>query len=271
MSDDVLKGIQINSAGFGTISKLAMQDRRLNIAAKAVYAYFNSFAGSGDSCFPSRAKICYDLGISNNSLSKYIKQLVECGYIEVEQIKVSGRFSHNLYTLNATIDIESDSPQHKKQYTKIFDTENLGDENLHTNNNSINNNNISKNNNTIIEKRKQASKTNFTTFNEIIESYTQNQELQISLKEFIKMRALIKKKLTDHALKLLLNKLDKLATSDTDKIAIVDQSITNSWAGFFEVRQQTKQPIQQPKQETEEQRRERELNEAVLAKFYGKR
>ena len=85
------------------------------------------------------------------------------------------------------------------------------------------------------------------------------------------MRALIKKKLTDHALKLLLNKLDKLATSDTEKIDIVNQSITNSWAGFFEVRQQTKQPIQQPKQETEEQRRERELNEAVLAKFYGKR
>ena len=133
------------------------------------------------------------------------------------------------------------------------------------------NTDINTNVNTDKEERKKASKTNSTTFNEIIESYTQNPDLQISLKEFIKMRALIKKKLTDHALKLLLNKLDKLATSDTEKIDIVNQSITNSWAGFFEVRQQTKQPIQQPKQETEEQRRERELNEAVLAKFYGKR
>lgn len=134
------------------------------------------------------------------------------------------------------------------------------------------NTDINANINTDKEERKQASKTNSTTFNEIIESYTQNQDLQISLKEFIKMRALIKKKLTDHALKLLLNKLDRLATSDTEKIDIVNQSITNSWAGFFEVRQQTKQEPQRPIiQETEDQRRERELNEAIKAKFYGKR
>ena len=37
----------INAKGYGTIPKLVMKDRRLTAQAKAIYAYFCSYAGCG--------------------------------------------------------------------------------------------------------------------------------------------------------------------------------------------------------------------------------
>lgn len=103
MAEDRLKGYNINKNGYGSVPKSVMQDQGLSIAAKALYAYFCSFTGSGDTCFPTRKKICYDLGVSNDSLSKYLNQLIDSGYLLVEQIKEKGRFSHNVYTLPDTV------------------------------------------------------------------------------------------------------------------------------------------------------------------------
>ena len=113
-----------------------MQDQELSISAKAVYSYFCSFTGSGDTCFPTRNKICFDLGIANNSLTKYLKELTTNGYLMVEQVKENGRFSHNVYTL----------PETKLPQTQITDTQNLVDGNLHTKKNSSKTNNLSKRN-----------------------------------------------------------------------------------------------------------------------------
>lgn len=137
MSEDIISNCEIDKEGYGNIPKMVMQDKKLSALSKAVYAYFCSFTGAGDSCFPTREKICYDLGISNNSLSKYLKELIENNYLIVKQIKENGRFSHNVYTL----------PRTKLPYTKIFDTENTVYGNLHTKNNNLKNNSIIKNNN----------------------------------------------------------------------------------------------------------------------------
>ena len=138
MENDTIKGFKVNSAGYGSIPKMAMQDRRLTISAKATYAYFCSFTGAGDTCFPTRKKICYDLNISNDTLSKQLRLLVDCGYITIEQIKENGRFSHNVYTLTDTI----------LPCPKISDTENSEYGELDTKNNNSKNNNLLKNNRT---------------------------------------------------------------------------------------------------------------------------
>ena len=171
MDNDILKGAQINSAGFGTIPKLAMQDRRLHITAKAIYAYFNSFAGGGDRCFPSRNKICFDLDISSETLTKYLRELVKWGYIKVEQVKENGKFSHNVYIL-----CESILP-----CTEISDTENTVHGNLATNINNINNNNIINNNNNISKER---SKFSIPTFEEV-QAYCLERNNGIDAQHFI--------------------------------------------------------------------------------------
>lgn len=171
MADDILKGIPINSKGYGTIPKLVMQDRNISIGAKAVYAYFNSFAGGGDSCFPSRKLISLDLGISAPTLSKYLNELRDNGYITFEQVKENGRFSHNVYMLLSE----------KSPCTKILDTKIFDDRNLNTNNNNLNNN--KSNNNNKIHIQEVVSK-----FNSICISFPKVSKLTDNREKTIKAR-----------------------------------------------------------------------------------
>ncbi|WP_099876743.1 hypothetical protein [Streptococcus suis] len=60
---DQLRIEGILSKGFGHIAKFVATDTDLTIEALAIYGYFSSFAGGGDSAFPSRKKILYDLKI----------------------------------------------------------------------------------------------------------------------------------------------------------------------------------------------------------------
>lgn len=97
---DILQVEGINSRGFGTIPKLVMQDKRMSAQAKAIYAYFCSFAGAGATAFPRQTKITADLALGKNSYYKHFNQLKEYGYIRVEQEKdPNGKFMRNLYTL----------------------------------------------------------------------------------------------------------------------------------------------------------------------------
>ena len=69
-----------------------------------------------------------------------------------------------------------------------------------------------------------------------MEEYTTNADLKAAIFDFIHFRKAIKAPLTDRALTLCLNKLDKLANNDLEKIAVLNQSIERGWRGLFEVK-----------------------------------
>ena len=73
------------------------------------------------------------------------------------------------------------------------------------------------------------------------DSYTQNAELLEALEGFVEMRKKIKAPLTEHALSLLLKKLDGLGHSDAEKVEIVNQSVMNNWKGLFPLKQEVRQ------------------------------
>ena len=76
------------------------------------------------------------------------------------------------------------------------------------------------------------------TFNEIMDNSIESEKIKEVLKEFIKMRKLIKKPLTNRALKNIISKLKKLAGNDeTLAVAILDQSITNSWQDIYTLKE----------------------------------
>ena len=56
-----LKSEGIACMGFGIVGKAVMADASLTPEAKAIYAYLASFAGAGESSFPTRDKILSDL------------------------------------------------------------------------------------------------------------------------------------------------------------------------------------------------------------------
>ena len=245
MADDIIRGIQVNSAGFGTISKLAMQDRRLHIAAKAIYAYFNSYAGGGDTCFPSRKKICFDLGISSDTLSKYLRQLTEFGYISVEQIKEFGRFSHNIYTLNGTI---SPCP-------KISDTENFGNGKLDTNINNTNINSIY-NNNSI---KREAAKPQTP----VRHRYGEYNNVLLSDEELEKIKAELPTNWEQY-IQDLSSYMASTGKSYKSHLATI-----RNWARKDQTKHRERKQ-EHPKQETEEDRLRREQDEKLLALIEGR-
>lgn len=221
MAEDRIQGFRINSNGYGTIPKAVMQDQDLSISAKAVYSYFCSYTGAGDTCFPTRSKICYDLGIANNSLSKYLKELTTNGYLKVEQIKENGRFSHNVYTL----------PDIKLPQTKITDTQNLVDGNLHTKNNSSKTNNLSKKNN---------NKSVWDILRDVGYGldYYDIDELVKAIESFKEFRKGIKKPMSDYAVELMVKKLGEMSKCDIwTSVDILNQSIMNGWQGIFPLKE----------------------------------
>ena len=75
----------------------------------------------------------------------------------------------------------------------------------------------------------------------LLESYTQDSDLLDALRGFVEMRKEKKAPLTEHALSLLLRKLDGLGHSDAEKVEIVNQSVMNNWKGFFALKQEVRQ------------------------------
>ena len=58
------------------------------------------------------------------------------------------------------------------------------------------------------------------------------------------MRKGIKAAITTLGLKKLLNRLNQIAASDSQKIAVLDQSIMNSWKGIFPLKSENKNNAQ---------------------------
>lgn len=108
-------------------------------------------------------------------------------------------------------------------------------------------------------------------------SCTQNELLLSALRDFAEMRKAIKKPLTNRAGELILSKLEKMAETDEEKIAILNQSIENSWQGVFPLKNQHRQAEAEPQIDYEEKRRrEREAcnrrdaeNAALMAEQMG--
>lgn len=155
-------------------------------------------------------------------------------YIKIHEEQVLKAFNDKS-SKNLTTSDENSS----QQVVQFFDT---------------NNNREKENKQKRIEnKSKQASKA--TTFDEILDSVDfirQDYELRETFVEFIKMRKLIKKPLTDFALKKIINEAYKLANGDPDTIkAIVEQSIMNSWQGVFELKKPVNKKYSNTKQVVE--------------------
>lgn len=87
------------------------------------------------------------------------------------------------------------------------------------------------------DKKKESKTEPEESFDDIINSLVDNDDIKGVLVEFIKMRKLIKKPLTNRALKNIISKLKKLAGEDVALAgAILDQSITNSWQDIYSLK-----------------------------------
>ena len=116
---DILKFEGIMSGGFGIAPRIVMRDHRLSIEAKAIYAYFQSFAGNRESAFPARDTILNELSISKTRYYKYLNQLIEYDYIRVEREENDGwKLPENIYVIVSNPESENSEPPAKVKKAK---------------------------------------------------------------------------------------------------------------------------------------------------------
>lgn len=70
--------------------------------------------------------------------------------------------------------------------------------------------------------------------------YDADPRLDAAIKEFITFRKKLKKPMTDHAVKLMIAKLNRLSTDIEEQVEILNQSILNGWQGIFPLKKNEK-------------------------------
>lgn len=72
--------------------------------------------------------------------------------------------------------------------------------------------------------------------------YPNDEELDRAFADFVAMRKKIKAPMTEKAIELAINNLNKLSGGDSEvAIKIINQSVMNSWKGFYELKNNNKQ------------------------------
>ena len=205
------------------IQSFMVQDLKLSGNELLTYAIVYGFSQDGESTFVGSSKyISYALGVSRPTAIKALDSLTSKGLIIKSQEKIND-VVFNRYKVSSDVIKNLNRPYKETLQGGYKET-------LHSNKyKEIN----VKNN-----KEKVSKSTKRMSYDEQIEEYSDNEELRQALKAFIQMRNLIKKPLTNYALKLILNNLDKFAKDDATKIDIINQSVEHSWQGVFPIKEE---------------------------------
>lgn len=209
----------MEKAYYAVIPANVRYDENLKDKAKLLYGEITALANEKGFCWASNSYFAELYKVTKETISRLIKNLADGGYITIELVydgkEIIGR---KIYIESSiTIDKNINTPIDKNVNTSYQNNQDPIDEKV-------------KDNNTINNNKKEKGK---TEFDEVINSYAENQDLKNAIYEFIKYRKSIKATLTTLALKKNLNKLNNISSSDKEKIAILENSIMNGWKGLF--------------------------------------
>lgn len=190
-----------------------------------------------DGCYASNQHFANFFGVTKGRCSQIINALKDKGFITVEYLKddkeTKGRIIKSTVKLVKNDNERLNTP-YLENADRVFNKLNTPYlENAKDSNTLFSNTFRNKEKNTTYSKRK-TQKTSF--IDEMVNDYTDNQELLDSLFDFVDMRKQIKKPITTKSTVIrLLNKLDKLSGGDDDKkIKLLNASIDHCWQDIYE-------------------------------------
>lgn len=195
------------------LNRLKLKGTALN-----VYAIIYGFSQDGESSFNgSRQYLCDFIGATKPTIDKALAELQAMDLI----IKTSKKINdviHNEYKAN--LEALRDFTTSKETLPPSKETLQGGSKETLPHN---------KEDNKSIKEEEKVKKEK--SLDDVIES--QPLSIQQPLREFVKMRKAIKKPITTHGLELAVKKLHELAKTESEAVAVIEQSIMNSWQGFF--------------------------------------
>lgn len=205
------------------LNRLKLKGTALN-----VYAIIYGFSQDGESSFNgSRQYLCDFTGATKPTIDKALAELQAMDLI----IKTSKKINdviHNEYKAN--LEALRDFATSKETLPPSKETLQGGSKETLPHNKDINN----KEDNKSIKEEEKVKKEK--SLDEVIEA--QPLSIQQPLREFVKMRKAIKKPITTHGLELAVKKLHELAKTESEAVAVIEQSVMNSWQGFFALKKE---------------------------------
>lgn len=229
--------IRVNKTkNYTVMSNEHLKDKRLSLKAKGLLSVMLSLPDTWDYSISGLVAMCRE---SETAVKSTLNELKSCGYLVVTKKMPNETESGRIeYVYDIFEKARTEKQGVEKQGVENLGVENLGVENLGVENvrqlstkeSSTDQSNTDESSTNKKKERKRAG------YDEIIASYTENGELRSALVEFVKMRKMMKKPLTNKGLSLLLTSkkgLDGLASNDAEKIDVVQQSIMRGWLGFF--------------------------------------
>lgn len=225
---------------YTVLSNYHFKEKEMSLKAKGLLSLMLSLPDSWDYSAAGLVKLSKD---GKDSVNGALKELEKFGYLKRAQaFNTNGTFSGYNYEIyeSPNADIQTEKPTTEKPKTKKPKTEKpttekpqqLSKKELNT----------KKSNTKIIKDEEERKKENGrTTYDAIVNGKIFDKNVKAALYEFIKMRKLIKKPLTDFALEKLIDKLFKMTYDPTTQVEILENSILNNWQDIYKPKQGTKQ------------------------------
>ena len=211
------------------IPKEIWLNKDLTFQEKIILVEIDSYDDGQVGCFATNKHFVNNFGINSSRISQIIQSLQRKNYITITYDfngkEIIKRYLHinrppyppkdgmskiNIGMLKNEMGV--------CQFDKGGYVKKLKDNNTNINNTNINNK----------EERKKE-----TNYDKIINSMVEDEEVKNSIYEFIKMRKLIKKPMTDRAVTMLINKLEKLSSDKDIQIKILEKSILKNWTDIY--------------------------------------
>lgn len=219
----------IAKENFITYSKVAA--RKLGVNAAVLLGQFCSYQNLAEGEFyREQSLIAEDTCLSIYEIRKAVDVLVENELLVVERKGVPAK---NFYKIDEN-KLSDFLISRCEKFTHL-EVENL--DISYKEKNKCENNNYNKKE----EEEKKTSnlpvaKAKEKSLDEVIEA--QPLSIQQPLREFVKMRKAIKKPITTYGLELAIKKLHGLAKTESQAVAVIEQSVENSWQGFFALKKE---------------------------------
>jgi hypothetical protein len=205
-------------------------EKNMSLKAKGLLSLMLSLPSNWDYSLSGLIRLSKD---NETSIRSALDELKQFGYLEIikrlpNETK-SGRFEYEYNIYEVSKKQSAYAQDIVEEALEEQDIENLPLENP-----------VQLNTKESITKNKKESKKSAVSrsFDELIDCYTNNLELQNELKAHLKTRKMKKGAMTNRAIELSFKELDRLSNDDIKKIEIVQRSIQNGWTSFFELPKQ---------------------------------
>lgn len=211
---------------YTVMSNYHLREKGMSLKAKGLLSVMLSLPENWDYSISGLVAICKE---NETAIKSTLNELKEFGYLEVFK---------KLPNETGTGRIEYEYVVYEqKQDSKKQGVENLGVEFLGVENHGQLNTNksITKKLNTNNKERKTDA-----SYDTILSEKIEDDNLRNAFYEFIKMRKLVKKPMTDRALQLMINKLYKISKNTDEAIKILEQSIINNWQDVYPLKDKYK-------------------------------